>query len=246
MTRVAIMQPAYLPWLGYFSLMDCVDHFVFLDSVQFNKRSWQQRNRIKTPTGLLWLTVPVQKKGKSDQCICDALIDKERSFEKNHMATISQAYAKAPYFKVHRDALFGTFEPPHDRLADLTINICLALAGTLEIKPLFVRSSELDCTGSKDELLANICEILNADTYISPIGSFDYLHASPAFAARGIKILYNDYRHPEYSQINGSFEPFMPAIDLIFNEGGRSIDIIRSGQNLRADDDMAAGASHTP
>lgn len=239
MTSVAIMQPAYLPWLGYFSLMDCVDYFVFLDSVQFDRRSWQQRNRIKASSGSLWLTVPVQKKGKSEQNICDTLIDGERSFEQNHMTTISHAYAKAPHFASSRDALFEVLKTPHDRLVDLTIGLCQTIAETLAVTPNFMRSSELDCTGSKDELLAKICEALNADMYISPMGSFNYLHASPSFADREIEIFYNDYQHPEYSQLHGPFEPYMSVIDLLFNEGPKSANIIRSGLNLRVDSNMA-------
>ena len=103
------MQPTYLPWLGYFVLINRSDVFVFLDSVQFDKRSWQQRNRIKTPNGELMLTVPVLTKGRFNQNICDAIIDKSQKFEKKHFSSIRSNYMKSKYSKLYIQELEKIF-----------------------------------------------------------------------------------------------------------------------------------------
>src|SRR3546814_5151800 len=128
MTTFAIMQPTYLPWIGYFGMIDRADIFVFLDSVQFARRSWQQRNRIKTANGPLMLTVPVHKKGARDQTIAEVRIDEQAQFPLTQMRAIEHALKKAPYFATHAEALFGILGGGRSGLSDLNIALITWLA----------------------------------------------------------------------------------------------------------------------
>jgi len=226
------MQPTYLPWLGYFALIDAVDTFVFLDSVQFDRRSWQQRNQIKNVDAPMWLTIPVQGKGRYAEEISKILIDRSSKFQRKHIGSIKQVYKKAPFFEQYGESVLNVLSKPYENLADLTVDLIETLSGMLGIKVNFLRSSNLSVTGSKADLLAEICEAVNATEYISPTGAACYLQQSDAFSARGIKVLYNDYQHPEYKQLKMPFMPFMSVLDLLFNEGPNSLKIIRSGAKL--------------
>ena len=229
MITVAIMQPTYLPWLGYFDLVDRSDVFVFLDSVQFEKRGWQQRNRIKTSTGELMLTVPVLTKGRSDQKICDVMIDISQKFEKKHFNSIYSNYKKSIFFKYFDVELEEIYKNEINKLVDLNIRLIEWLSSKLGINTKFVYSSQLDTDGSKTELLVNICKIINADHYISPAGSKEYIDQNNLFIKSGIKLSYQNYKHPTYNQLFGDFIPYMSVIDLLFNEGKKSLEIIKSG-----------------
>ncbi len=225
--RVAIMQPTYLSWIGYFSLMEKVDIFVFLDSVQFERRSWQQRNRIKSANGIQTLTVPVLKKGRRDQKIHDVEIDPGSRFRQEHKNAIHSSYATAPYYERYSKGLFEVLQAGHTHLAELNIDLINFLGGELKIGTDLYRSSEMDAIGSKADLLADICYQLEADEYLSPMGSKAYMDSSSAFSDLGIHVSYHDYQHPCYLQLHGSFEPYMSVIDLLFNEGENSRSILR-------------------
>lgn len=227
--RVAIMQPTYLPWIGYFSLMDRVDHFVILDSVQFERRSWQQRNRIKTANGIQMLTVPVLKKGKRDQHICEVEVDQSSRFTLKHQNAIKCAFAGAPFYERYSDRIFNVLDKDAPLLPDLTIGLIIELRDLLGITTEVSRSSEMSVTGSKADLLADICSQLGANEYISPLGSKDYMDQSSAFSDLGINVLYHEYEHPLYRQLHGEFEPFMSTIDLLFNVGEDSLQTLREG-----------------
>ncbi len=227
--KIAIMQPTYFPWLGYFALMDRVDEFVFLDSVQFERRSWQQRNRIKTANGVQLLTVPVMKKGLRQQKINEVEIQQDVNYIAKHIGSISAAYSKAPFYDRYREDLFSVLAENYTKLSDLTIGLTVKLKNMLGIECCLCKSSDMDVSGTKADLLANICEQLSATQYISPVGSRGYLEASTAFQEKNIAVEYNEYIHPEYPQLFGTFEPFMSIIDLLFNTGPDSLAIIRSG-----------------
>ncbi|MBT4512412.1 MAG: WbqC family protein [Chloroflexi bacterium] len=231
MKRVAIMQPTYLPWLGYFSLMDQVDTFVFLDSVQFNKRSWQQRNRIKTPRGELMLTVPVKTKGRRYQKLCEVEVDNGQTFQHKHLKAMEYSYSKAFYFSVYWDDIHQTLGQDYRYLVDLNIAMIEEFRTKLGIKVELLRSSSLNTEGRNVELLINLCRLLGADSYLSPKGSSVYIEENNLFQKNGIELLYPDYIHPHYRQLYNSFAPYMSILDLLMNEGDRSLDIIRIGQN---------------
>ena len=230
MKTVAIMQPTYLPWLGYFDMMDQSDVFVLLDSVQFDKRSWQQRNRVKTPNGELFLTVPVFSKGKYIQKIGEVEIDTGSGFQEKHIKTIEHSYAKAPYFAEYAEGLATILNKKHRYLVELTAEFIAWLKEILGIQSELVFSSSSATQGSKVELLVSICQQLGADRYISPPGSKTYIEANNLFAAHDIELCYHDYQHPTYRQLFGSFVSHLSVLDLLFNQGEQSMPIIRSGR----------------
>lgn len=230
MLTAVIMQPTYLPWMGYFDLMDQSDYFVFLDSVQFEKRSWQQRNKIKTPKGELLLTVPVLSKGRFKQKINDVKIDKTVRFEKKHLKAIKHNYHKAKFFKRYIADLENILCQNHSYLVNLNIELIFWLKEVIGINSKLIRSSSLRTKGKRAELLTVICNTLRVQRYLSPIGSQLYLKESNAFKDRGVKLDYHNFKHPQYYQLYGDFIPYLSVIDLLFNEGNKSLSIIRSGR----------------
>lgn len=229
MTRVAIMQPTYLPWSGYFGLMQAVDVFIFLDSVQFARRSWQQRNQIKTANGSQFLSVPVLSRGKRDQLISEAEVDQSAKSGMAHKKAVEMAYSKAPCFKDYADEFLPLLENPSPRLADLTIDLILRLQSMLGIRTQILRSSEMNGVGSKADLLASLCHQIDASAYISPPGSKEYLDESDAFEKVGVPVQYFEFKHPIYPQLFGEFLPYMSIIDMLFNCGDRSLSLIEAG-----------------
>lgn len=230
MTTVAIMQPTYLPWLGYFALMDRVDTFVYLNSVQFARRSWQQRNRIRSADGEAMLTIPVAKKGLRDQKIAEVEILYSSEFPRRHIDLLTENYRRAKFFDAYAPALCALLETRHRKLADLTIATSEWLAQVLGITARRIRSVTLNNAGAKADLLVHLCGQLGAARYVSPLGSHDYLADSDAFTKAGIELCYHYYQHPTYPQLFQPFLPFMSAVDLLFNVGPESLSVICSGQ----------------
>ena len=230
--RIAICQPTYLPWLGYFDLMDQVDTFVLLDTVQFEKQSWQQRNRIKTPTGLQWLTVPVVFRGRLGQTIQEVEI-RDADFVRTHLRSLEVNYSRARNFADSFAEVSAILSRIHagERLADLNVRLLRWFVDRLGIRTPLITASTLHETGKRTQLLANICRKLGATEYVSPIGSAEYLLAELSIMEEaGIKTVFHNYQHPEYEQRFPPFVAFASTIDLIFNEGTRSMDVIRSGR----------------
>lgn len=224
------MQPTYLPWIGYFDLMDQCDIFVLLDSVQFDKRSWQQRNRIKSPHGELLLTVPVFSKGRRTQKICEVEVDQTTNFPEKHIKAIQHCYGKATFLERYMDDLAAILRKRHRYLAELTIELICWLREAMGIEGELIRSSALGTQGKKVELLVAICKSVGAERYISPLGSKAYIEENDLFAENGIELCYHEYHHPHYGQLFGDFVPHLSVLDLLLNEGERSLSIIRSGR----------------
>lgn len=230
--KIAIMQPTYLPWLGYFDLLDQVDKFILLDNVQFEKRSWQQRNRIKTPNGLQWLTVPVVSRGRRDQRILEVKI-LEAEFWRDHLRSVEVNYRRAPFFDRYFESMSQRIRSESNdlSLAQLTIGMLLWFAEVIGIQTATVRASGLSLQGKRSSLLAGICTSVGATDYLSPLGSADYLLSELAtFSERGIAVTFQNYEHPVYQQQFPPFEPYACVLDLLFNEGERAREIIRSGR----------------
>ena len=223
------MQPTYLPWVGYFALMDAVDSFVFLDNVQFARRSWQQRNRIKTTQGEQVLTVPVQKRGLRDQLIQDVQINYDDKPLAKHERSIQCAYSKAPYFNVYKDELFAIYRRAPKSLFELNFELIIWMCKKLGIEVNIIISSSLGVSAKRADLIAALCIEVGATTYVSPPGSRGYLEESKALEDNEINLLYFEYQCKEYEQLHGSFLPYLSVIDLMFNKGPDSLDIIRSG-----------------
>lgn len=230
--KVAISQPTYLPWLGYIDLIDQVDTFVFLDTVQFERRSWQQRNRIKRRDGLSLLTIPVSVKGRFEQKIRDVRINNTH-FVRKHMRSLEANYGRTPFFSRYFSGLAQILEGQSrsGNLADLNIRLIEWLCQTLGIATLLLRSSQVNRRGSRSELLLSLCRTLKADCYFSSAGSAQYLlHDARRFSAEGIEVFFQQYEHPRYRQQFPPFASHASVIDLLFNEGERSIEIIRGGR----------------
>jgi len=230
MLTATIMQPTYLPWLGYFDMMDRSDIFVLLDCVQFEKCSWQKRNKIKTAQGELLLTVPVTSKGKSNQNICDVQIDYSHNFINQHIKSIKYNYLKSPFYNNYKDRFSAILKNKYPLLCDLNIDLITWIKDCLGIKTKLIRASEISASGKKVGLNINICKQLGVDSYISTVGSRTYIDKNNTFRDNGIKLMYHNYDHPVYSQRFGDFLPYLSIIDLLLNEGDKSLAIIRSGR----------------
>lgn len=231
---VSIMQPAYLPWLGYFHRIACSDIHIVLDDVLIDRSSktkFANRNKVRTKPGWNWLTVPLKTTGRSSEMHLNAIeiVDDPRwSFK--HWETIRCSYAKAPFFAEHRDFFTATYSKRWTLLQDLVRSTTDYLRGTLRIPTEILYSSEMRVEGSKSDLILNLCRAAGATTYISGPFGRNYLQQD-SFNANGIEIQYHDYNHPTYPQVYPGFEPFMSVVDLLFNCGANSLDIIMQGQS---------------
>ena len=231
--KVAIMQPTYLPWVGYFQLIDAVDQFIFLDDVQLTKRSWQVRNRIKTPQGELYLSVPVEKAPRST-LLHAARVKNALDWRTRHLQNIQQHYAKAPFFEDVFPALHAALEKEVSSLVESNIEIIQALSALLGVGADCVRSSTLrDRSAGKGDGLLELCALQGATAYLSPLGSAAYLEAdesSAAFERAGVALTYQNYTPAPYTQRYGEFVPYLSVIDLLLNEGATAAQaIMRAG-----------------
>jgi hypothetical protein len=230
MRTAVIIQPTYLPWMGYFDLMDQCDAFVLLDCVQFEKRSWQQRNQIKTPQGATMLTVPVFSKGRHTQRIVDVAIDFGHGFPEKHIKSVERVYRRARYYDRYAPEWAAILNKRHSRLVDLNIELITWFAAHLGITREFTRSSTLAASGGRVERLISICRHLGADRYVSPPGSKAYIDQNNCFADCGIELRYHAFQHPVYRQLHGDFIGYLSVLDLLLNEGPDSVAILRSGR----------------
>jgi hypothetical protein len=240
--RVAISQPTYLPWLGYFDLIDQVDRFVILDNVQFAKQTWQQRNRIKTAAGLQWLTVPVDFRGRLGQQIREVQI-REARFCEDHLRAVELAYRRTQYFDEYYPSLESHLRGVRDGslLVDLNCVLLQWLLDTLGITTALVVASRLPVEGKRTELLAAICHHLGADTYVSPLGASVYLLSEIGIMSQaGVGVFFQNYVHPEYGQLFPPFVSHASVLDLLFNEGPRSPEILRNGRRAPLTPEQAA------
>lgn len=216
--RVVITQPTYCPWLGYFNLMANADTFIFLDNVQFEKRSWQQRNKIKGPGGCQWLTVPVQTKGRFEQRINEVEIA-HQSWQKQHLNTIKHLYAHAPFFHDVFDFLSDIYTREWTKLLDLNLTIINNIVRRLGLSPRFLRASDLSGHGKKADLLIDLCRKAGATHYLSGQAAQDYISSDDLFAHHGITLEYQSFSHPIYPQLHGEFISHLSILDVIMNIG---------------------------
>lgn len=228
--KCMISQPTFLPWLGWFDLADNVDQIILLDSVQFDKRSWQQRNRIRTANGLQWITVPVSTSGKYKQKIFEVELADDK-FYVRFLKTLQTNYARAPFF----DVVFSDLENLYSeiknetRLTELNLMLIKLIAEWLEVQLPTKRSIDMNVSGSRGEYLAKLCSEIGAQTYISTSGAEDYLIDDVEFfSEREIEVYIHEYEHPKYSQLFEPFIPFASALDLIMMEGKNSGNIMRN------------------
>ena len=232
--RVAIVQSNYIPWKGYFDLINSVDEFVLYDDVQYTKRDWRNRNMIKTATGLQWLSVPIDVKGRYLQKICEARIS-DATWQKKHWASIVGAYAKASGFQEGRDLLeplYGSSKFVH--LSEMNRVFLQALCRFLGIATKISVSMDYKIDGEdKTEKLVSLCKQAGATDYLSGPSAKCYMSES-LFHSEGITVSYFDYSgYREYRQLHGAFEHGVSVIDLIMNEGLGANQFLKTFQSQR-------------
>jgi len=225
---VTIHQPEHLPWLGFFDKARRADVLVLLDSVQFRKNYFQNRNRVRGQNGALWVTVPVLTKGSADQAISDVRINSDGSprWREKYWGTVEQNYRHAPFWSEYAEELRQSLWSETVSLSHLNMRLIEMLLRRLRIDVRIARSSDLNVTGSRSELLLNICQRVEADRYLSGISGRDYLDRS-LFDSAGIGVDFHEFHHPVYSQRHEPFVPCMSAVDLLFNHGPTSADILQ-------------------
>lgn len=222
---IAVHQPQYLPWLGFFAKMDRADMFVLLDTVQYKKNEWQNRNRIKTAQGWQWLTVPVLY--RFPQKIKEVEINCRDNWQHRQRQALISNYRKAPYWSELESFFEEIFSSTWRNISELNIFTIRRLAGLLGIETTIRIASELpDFPENPDERLIAIARYFNADTYLSGGGGKNYMQLDK-YRDSGIRVLFQDFKHPVYNQLFGEFEPFMSAVDLIMNHGPESPAILR-------------------
>lgn len=221
MKKVAVLQSNYIPWKGYFDIISQVDEFIFYDDVQYTNRDWRNRNKIKTPNGLLWLSVPVGE--DRNRLICEVEIPDD-AWQKKHWQSILQFYAKAPFFDEYR-FFFENFymNEKHANLSDMNINLIKKICSEiLGIRTVFRNSGEFNLLGKKENRMLELLEKTGATHYLSGPAAKSYIDERN-FAAKDIKLEWMDYSgYPEYRQLFGKFEHGVSILDLIFNVGKES------------------------
>jgi len=225
--RAVVLQPMYLPWIGYFGLVDIADVFVFYDDVQFVRQTWQNRNRIKTRNGKpTWLTVPVRR--AYGQKINEVMIDSSTGWESNHWERIRESYSKAPFFRQYRQVLESQYSKKWDHLADLNISLTKELASALDLNlDKFEISSKRCISGEATQRLINLLRSLDANEYVSGPAAAAYIDVGK-FREAGFALYWYRPEHPVYPQLWGDFVPYLSVIDLVFNVGRRSSEVIRN------------------
>jgi hypothetical protein len=220
-TTLAIHQPNYLPWIGYFDKMRTADVFVLLDDVQYPRsRSVANRNTIRTAQGELLLTVPVSKpKGSEGKAGYREVAFADEGWRRKHLRTIEQAYRRAPHFERLFPALEGIITEGRS-FCDLNVALIRWMAGELSIKTPTPLMSELrDDFGRSNEMIVELCRATSAEVYLSGTGAGAY-NDPDRLAAEGIELRYQDFHHPTYPQLGEGFLPNLSALDMLLNCGG--------------------------
>jgi hypothetical protein len=222
---IGILQPGYLPWLGFFEQLHTSDLFVIYDDVTFDKGGWRNRNRVKTSQGICWLTVPVVKKDLIHTLLSDVEINNITPWWKKHLGTLKQSYGKAPYFSDY----FPIFEEGYgrrwERLIDLDMFFIEQLMKAFAIERPLHFSSSLSEDGDRNGRLISICRHFGADRFYEGQAGKDYIDIG-RFRESGIEVIFQDYQHPEYPQLHGEFIPYLSAVDLLLNMGPESLSVI--------------------
>jgi WbqC-like protein family len=217
--KIAIVQSNYIPWRGYFDLINLVDEFILFDDMQYTRRDWRNRNIIKTPKGPIWLTIPVEVKGKYFQKIKDTIIS-DPNWGKTHWATIVHNYSKARYFAMYRDVFENLYLNSEEKfLSRVNYLFLSAICEILGIKTKLSWSMDYNPGAGKTERLVDLSKQAGATEYISGPMAKEYLQEE-LFVKEEIALRYIDYSsYPEYKQLSPPFDHQVSIIDLIFNEG---------------------------
>ena len=219
---ITIHQPEHLPWLGFFNKISKAEKFVILDSVQFRKNYFQNRNRIMGSNGVQYINVPTKTKGHMDNDLAHTEISMDGAnakWREKYLKTIQMSYSKHPYYSDVYPVIDSAINTNSNNLCEINLAIIKSFAEKLDIHPEYIRASEMELCGNKSDLILDICETLKTDIYIAGPSGRDYLDVK-SFTDAGIIIKYNDYNHPVYPQKKAKeFESNLAALDLFMNCG---------------------------
>lgn len=221
-------QTSTFPWLGFFHKVALADKYVNFDQVQYSPKDWINRNRIKTDNGLVWVTIPVLTSGHREKVIADMEINNQTRWREKMWKTIQFAYKKARYFNIYAGFFDDLFKRDWQYLIDFNEYTFKWFIKTLGIKTELDDAVNYKFEGAKSDLVLDMCKKLNADIYIFGGEGKNYADQESFYRA-GVIPYFQEYKHPVYSQLNGEFLSHMSILDLLFNEGPRSLDIIMSG-----------------
>jgi hypothetical protein len=223
-------QPVYLPWLGLFHKIALADTFVSFDLVQYLPKDWNNRNRIKTPAGPIWLTVPVLRKGYLEKPIRAIEINNAEPWQRKHWRSLEANYRRAPHWDAYAPFFAEVYcDREWQTLAELDEHMLQWFLDTLGISTRFLRASDHAFEGTKSELVLDMCVQLEADVYVFGALGRDYADVE-AFERAGVRPVFQDYAHPVYPQLHGDFVSHLSVVDLLMNCGPESLDVILSGQ----------------
>lgn len=214
---VTIHQPDFLPWLGFFDRWHKSDLYIVLDDVQFLRRGWHHRDKIKTKSGAKWFTVPVIKKGQYQQSIREVKIDNGSNWRHKHLKTIESNYKKAPNFEDCFEKIKEIYDKRHLFLIDLNMDLLQWVAIELGITTPTVFTSEYHVKSTSTQRLVDLVKLVDGDGYLTGQGSKDYLDESP-FSKENIKVIWQKFQHPVYGHLHGEFIPRLSCLDYLMME----------------------------
>ena len=229
MKVISIRQPGYFPYLGFFKKIESVDTFVFLDDVQYTRSDWDNRNKIKTSDGSMWLTIPILNKSK--EFLNEVKIDNTQNWKYKHKSAIKFNYEDTPFFDLYWKDIELILDKSWEKLIDLNMELINYFITKLEINTKTVFSSELNINKTGSEKLLEICKDLQVDTYLSGEFGRNYLDIK-LFQQENIKVIFEKFEHPTYDQTFDGFVQNMSIIDLLFNEGQNAKNILRNCKNF--------------
>jgi hypothetical protein len=236
---VAICQPNFMPWLGYFEMGHRADVYVMLDDVQFMKREWANRNKIMSSSVNGWQLIVVPLKKNKQECFINEMeIYNDGNWNEKMIKTLHHVYCKSPFYNEYIGPIVSVLSKNWFMLVDLNVAIIRAIYEMLNIEDNIVMSSELDVGFKRDDKLVRLCEKLNASTYLANNGSKPYINNSKFFK-NDIGFVFQDYQHPHYFTGKNNFQPFLSVIDLIFWNGAESLSIVLKGRKKNWEEDIA-------
>ena len=226
MTTTVILQPSYIPWLGCFEMLYRSDIFVFYDDVQYTKSDWRNRNRIKNPQGVSWLTVPIRTKGRFLQNLNETEIC-NNGWNRKHKKTLERFYRSAPFFHEVFHEIEPLYKKEWKKLNDLNITFMKKIMSLLGIRRELLLSSELEVPffESPVQRVLEVCKKVNTTVFYNGAAGKN-LYSEHFFAKNGIELKFQEYNHPVYRQLWGDFIPYLSILDLLFNHGKKSLDIL--------------------
>lgn len=231
MKKIAILQSNYIPWKGYFDMINMVDEFIIYDDVQYTKNDWRNRNKIKTKQGIQWLTIPVRQESLEQKIKDTKIVDKKWNIK--HWSTLSQNYSKAEHFKEYKEIFEDLYlNCKEEYLSEINYKFITIINEILGIKTKIRWSSEFELKDGQTERLINICKDCHANNYLSGPAAKDYFDEELA-KRNNIEIEWMEYgNYSEYNQLHTSFEHGVSILDLIFNEGSNAQKFMKSFRNV--------------